>query len=133
MSNYQIVNDFWLKPKFHYPDYTEEYSAKYLVCNMTSSKQIQTGAKAYKCDMCEKEFTWSSDLNRHKQIHTRAKLFKCDFCEKGFARSEYLTTHKRIHTGEKPFQCFLCLKKLTTSQHLNTESGEYWIWWINYT
>ena len=34
------------------------------------------------------------DLTKHKQIHTGAKPFKCDLCVKGFTESGKLTRHK---------------------------------------
>ena len=58
------------------------------------------------------------DLSRHKPIHTGAKPFKCDLCEKGFTESGKLIKHKQSHTGEKPIKCDLCEKGFTESSKL---------------
>ena len=39
---------------------------------------IHTGDKPYKCDVCDKAFSHSNNLQRHAMIHTGDKPYKCD-------------------------------------------------------
>ena len=48
---------------------------------------VWKGAKPFKCDLCEKEFSVSNTLTKHKRIHTGAKPFKCDLCDKECGQS----------------------------------------------
>ena len=61
---------------------------------------IHSGIKPYKCDLCNKSFTESSNLTKHKQSHKGEKLHKCNFCGKSFTTSGELTIHKQIQ-GKK--------------------------------
>ena len=85
-----------------------------------------TGVKPFKCDLCEKSFSWSGNLTTQKQIqfnsngskifstsgnltthkwvHIEVKPFKCDLCGKSFSQSGDLTKHKQMHTGVKPWE-----------------------------
>ena len=43
-----------------------------------------------KYDQCQKIFSDSSNLIGHKRIHTAEKLYKCDVCFKGFSQTSNL-------------------------------------------
>ena len=51
-----------------------------------------------------------SRLKVNQQTHNRDKPFKCVLCEKAFTVSSDLSIHERTHTGEKSFRCKLCEK-----------------------
>ena len=51
--------------------------------------------------------------------HTGARPFKCPVCNKGFNQLGTLASHKRTHTGEKPYQCKVCFKRFGDKANLN--------------
>ncbi|XP_077608528.1 zinc finger protein with KRAB and SCAN domains 4 [Crocuta crocuta] len=56
---------------------------------------------SYKCNECERSFTWNRSLIEHQKIHTGEKPYQCDTCGKGFTRTSYLVQHRRSHVGKK--------------------------------
>ena len=52
--------------------------------------RIHTNEKPYECDVCEKRFRQSGDLQSHMRIHTNEKPYECDVCEKRFRHSSDL-------------------------------------------
>ena len=57
----------------------------------------------------------ASKLAIHKRTHTNEKPYECDVCEKRFSDSGDLQKHMRIHTNEKPYECDVCDKAFRTT------------------
>ncbi|KAF2364106.1 Zinc finger C2H2-type, partial [Trinorchestia longiramus] len=57
------------------------------------------GEKPYRCHWpeCQWRFARSDELTRHYRKHTGAKPFKCKVCERAFARSDHLALHMKRH------------------------------------
>lgn len=57
------------------------------------------GEKPYTCQWpnCEWRFARSDELTRHYRKHTGAKPFKCAVCDRSFARSDHLALHMKRH------------------------------------
>ncbi|XP_065564290.1 zinc finger protein 112-like [Artemia franciscana] len=88
-----------------------------ILCPRTYQR-VHTRGKRYKCEVCEKTFSRSGNLNKHKRLHTGEKPFKCGVCKKGFYESGNLKRHERIHIEEKPYKCNVCKKFFSQSSHL---------------
>lgn len=79
------------------------------------------GEKRFKCEICSKEFNFSSDLLRHKRIHENNKPFKCpvEDCGKSFVQSYALKLHLDVHNRVK-FGCDKCGAQYSVKTSLKT-------------
>ena len=95
----------------------------------THVKRIHTGDKSYKCDVCGKKYSISSDLQAHKLSHTykEFKSHKCDVCHQSFYRLDTFRKHQHLHMDEK-VSCDMCNKKCNTltdlKKHYRIHTGE---------
>ncbi|XP_065571172.1 zinc finger protein 333-like [Artemia franciscana] len=93
-----------------------------------SENCVHENLKPFEGQLCEKNFSYSSNLSKHRRTHTGEKPFMCQICEKRFTSRWNLSQHQRTHTGEKPFECEVCEKKFISgwmlSQHQRTHTGE---------
>ncbi|XP_047115654.1 Krueppel-like factor 2 [Schistocerca piceifrons] len=68
------------------------------------AKEQPAGEKPYRCQWpeCEWRFARSDELTRHYRKHTGAKPFKCAVCDRSFARSDHLALHMKRHQPKAP-------------------------------
>ncbi|XP_037837767.1 zinc finger protein 568 isoform X2 [Kryptolebias marmoratus] len=69
-----------------------------------------TNVKLFICSVCNRGFTYLSQLEHHKTTYHTLKPFRCLDCGKFFTQKTRLKTHQRVHTGERPFSCKICGK-----------------------
>ncbi|KAL0822754.1 hypothetical protein ABMA28_004763 [Loxostege sticticalis] len=63
----------------------------------------------YMCHICEKVFLFKETLNSHLTNHVRkANFFKCVLCEKKYSESSQLTRHEKTHLQNGRYQCPMC-------------------------
>ncbi|XP_070137365.1 zinc finger protein Paris [Drosophila bipectinata] len=80
--------------------YTSRFSLKV-------HKNSHTGAKPFKCNVCQQAFRGPGLLRRHMEIHKKLP-FHCEICLKGFLLKCQLKDHMLVHTGKRSFWCELC-------------------------
>ncbi|XP_031637187.1 zinc finger protein OZF-like [Contarinia nasturtii] len=74
-----------------------------------SADQKKIASKKYKCDVCEYNAVYKSQINRHMVKHTGKKPFGCKYCAKRFTTKRTLQSHKKAHVKEFLFHCDGCL------------------------
>ena len=95
------------------------------VVNIPTSSTQQ---KKHQCDVCDKHFSYPSDLITHMRVHSGEKPYTCSQCGKEFALKGNMVKHMRTHTGERFFSCTFCpytsAHKQNLTQHIRTHTGE---------
>lgn len=107
--------------------------------------------KKYVCKVCDRDFTWFGNYQKHVLKHGKisendyfftednlseetiiskneTNTYKCNLCDKTFSRLSGLRTHIRMHNGLRPFKCMECSLAFTTNRalkmHSRIHSGE---------
>ncbi|XP_059179729.1 zinc finger protein 501-like isoform X2 [Physella acuta] len=83
--------------------------------------------KPYACSFCDRRFSFHPMLVKHEErIHKSRRELACDICNKVFKRTENLNRHKLSHSGVRNHKCTICglsftekgsLTRHTKSQH----------------
>ncbi|XP_046893768.1 zinc finger protein 574 isoform X1 [Hypomesus transpacificus] len=85
-------------------------------------------ARRFHCQICGKDFAYTSTFNVHMRIHTDERPFGCPTCGKRFRQLPHLQDHERIHSGLRPFCCWVCGKSFSVAarltEHARIHSGE---------
>ncbi|XP_072270235.1 uncharacterized protein [Pyxicephalus adspersus] len=67
------------------------------------------GIRPFKCKDCDMTYRTATDLLRHtRSAHTFEKPFKCCYCDYSSVEANRMKVHIRSHTGERPFACSEC-------------------------
>lgn len=79
----------------------------------------ESSDRPYICNVCNKCFSGSTDLQRHTLTHSGIKPHKCMECGKAFGLKGNLKRHMLlVHTGIRPFSCEHCTRAFTTKSNL---------------
>ena len=99
-----------------------------------------TGKQSFKCEICERKFSFRFSLHRHiseaheekrphkkvnmnnhkESVNEERKKFRCDKCDKAFSDKSNMTQHiNAVHEGKRPFQCSICDASFSTKQVMN--------------
>ncbi|KAH8373020.1 hypothetical protein KR009_010521 [Drosophila setifemur] len=81
---------------------------------------IHTKIRAFKCDMCPKDFIKKVDLTDHIKGHLNIRDKICSECGKGFTSCHSLIRHRQIHSKVKKFVCKLCEARFSQFVGLNS-------------
>uniref|UniRef100_A0A5K3ESJ7 C2H2-type domain-containing protein n=1 Tax=Mesocestoides corti TaxID=53468 RepID=A0A5K3ESJ7_MESCO len=85
-----------------------------------SSQTNSPAGKSYQCELCNKCFTKSCNLNSHvKAVHKGVRAFQCRECQKSFSRNSDLQKHiDAVHKGLRPYECAICQKRFSQKSSL---------------
>ena len=80
--------------------------------------------KEYKCQLCDCDFQFLRQLDKHLSTKHGPKRFKFEFqnCNKSYIDKHGLTRHQILHTGLKPYTCDICGKSCNTKGDLKSHS-----------
>lgn len=85
--------------------------------------------KAFKCKICDKEFSTKGHLNKHSFCHKDDRPFICSICNKTFKQNYQLTAHNKRHKGTNDYVCDICgyatISNYTLALHTKRHLGEY--------
>ena len=86
-----------------------------IIIPIKTKKIFDEGKKAFKCELCNKEFSQKVHRNSHiSRVHERIKPFKCDTCALSYASKKELKHHaETVHEGKEPYNCNLCSANFT--------------------
>ncbi|XP_063371852.1 uncharacterized protein LOC134660082 [Cydia amplana] len=126
MLKCQICGDLHKKPdnyKKHMRDHANLPIYKCGLCNKTFSdssnftkhKKIHN-LKAYICDICSKKFQAKASLEKHIQMHMETDPITCDQCQRVFYDRSFYKRHYRQHHDKilTKFRCMLCREKFAS-------------------
>jgi len=81
--------------------------------------RIHTDTKPYSCRHCSDRFMWSHQLKRHLLVsHDEGTWLVCNICQKKFVRSCDLQRHFLRHKSFKPYVCSECPKRFYSAREL---------------
>jgi len=71
------------------------------------------------CDLCGKEFAWTSSLKEHKKMVHEGRTYPCPICNKGLSTKLRVTKHvQTVHEGRTDHMCSECGKSFSLKEHL---------------
>ncbi|XP_005185360.1 zinc finger and BTB domain-containing protein 17 [Musca domestica] len=104
--------------------YPEVLPCKQCCRNFHSTNGLQTHVKhhhaekgnkeKYKCQYCNKEYTWKRSLINHELTHSHKREFSCKQCDKQFFSKAHLESHILTHNSDKQYECHICHKNFKT-------------------
>ena len=73
-----------------------------------------TNRQVFKCDQCEKEYSYKSELRNHEKSHSSKPQFKCTICNEMFQTSGKRMAHFNNAHRKKTIKCLQCPRLFTT-------------------
>lgn len=72
-------------------------------------KKSKKSKKNYKCDICEKSYSYKDGLKKHKiNVHVNNRHYECNLCYKIFTTQQQLNYHMKWHDNPNIYKCHEC-------------------------
>ncbi|XP_064475059.1 zinc finger protein 436-like [Ornithodoros turicata] len=126
---YQPSTTYCDDPYCHLKDPAGRVQTAQDVSNPPASSESDAACdiRAWKCDVCCKQFSQKHHLQTHLLCHSGLKRYECHVCHKSFKQQAHLNTHLLIHEGRRPHRCPHCdhsfLQVTHLKRHMVTHGG----------
>ncbi|XP_044738039.1 zinc finger protein 501-like [Chrysoperla carnea] len=91
----------------------------------TNGKKKKSKRRKFECEVCHKNV---NNLRQHMRSHTKEKPFKCDICDLEFSISSNYARHRKLHSGERPHVCEICgrgfIQKVSLVEHVRRHTND---------
>lgn len=57
----------------------------------------QITTERHECEVCGKSYKFKMDLKYHSRVHNPDQLYYCDICHKGFPKPSKMKSHRKTH------------------------------------
>uniref|UniRef100_A0A182IKT5 Uncharacterized protein n=1 Tax=Anopheles atroparvus TaxID=41427 RepID=A0A182IKT5_ANOAO len=93
-----------------------------LVSQLSKHMPAHSGTKKFRCEYCEKSFTYDTSLRKHLNIHRGIRNHRCGYCDQSFCDRTSLRYHEAKHREERKFSCGECSDTFFTTSQLKQHS-----------
>lgn len=97
------------------------------VCDkeFSNSKDLETHSilkhqRQYCCYICHQNYDTFYQVKRHLRYHNERRQMLCNKCGKQIKGKQAFKIHLRIHSGERPFVCEVCHRSFTRQSDLSS-------------
>lgn len=111
-----------MKPSNHNSGVKQESSSDNQMQDFSNEYAVINDGKAFRCLVCNREFTQKGNLKTHALTHLRVteRPYDCETCGRRFTQKGNRDIHVKIHTGTKDHTCPYCDRGFTQRGNLKT-------------
>jgi len=81
--------------------------------------------KCFVCEICGKQYSHASTMERHRLRHKNDRRHACPFCKKQFYMGYNVDEHIIQHLGIQPYACPICHRTFNNKSNLHSHVKRY--------